>query len=83
MSRRRLSLCAPALATAVQHAWRSCWAEPLQRCLPSLAPPPPISLARARGPRIVMLTGGMGAGKSTAIRKLLQLERCRDVDAST
>jgi hypothetical protein len=74
----------PTLAVALQLAWQSgwtCFEEPLRRCLPGLAPPPRIALARTRGPRIVMLTGGMGAGKSTAIRKLLQLERYVVIEA--
>ena len=66
----------PSLLAAAQDAlergWRWGWSSfpPLRRCMPRLAPP--VQLARApsgpaRRPRIVMLTGGMGAGKSTAI----------------
>ena len=80
----------PSLLAAAQDAlergWRWGWSSfpPLRRCMPRLAPP--VQLARApsgpaRRPRIVMLTGGMGAGKSTAIARLLQLENFVVIEA--
>lgn len=73
----------PSLVTAARDAWQRGWRwgwacfPALRRCMPRLAPPVQLALApfgSARRPRIVMLTGGMGAGKSTAIARLLQLE---------
>ena len=66
----------PSLVAATRDAWERGWRwgwacfPPLRRCMSRFAPP--VQLARApsgsaRRPRIVMLTGGMGAGKPTAI----------------
>ena len=76
----------PSLASAARDAWRwswSCFPPPLRRCMPRLEPLAQLALssAPARRPRIVMLTGGMGAGKSTAIARLLQLEQFVVIEA--
>ena len=74
----------PSLVSAARDAWRwtwSCFPPPLRRCMPRLAPPAQLALAPGCRPRIVMLTGGMGAGKSTAIARLLQLEQFVVIEA--
>ena len=53
---------------AWERGWRWAWAcfPPLRRCMPRLAPPVQLAPAPPGRPRIIMLTGGMGAGKPTA-----------------
>ena len=53
---------------AWERGWRWAWAcfPPIRRCMPRLAPPLQLAPAPPGRPRIIMLTGGMGAGKPTA-----------------